>query len=130
MFTKIKERHSFAWKEKGNETRPGLDSPQITLKVTNFDQKQDNALTRKTEKDRVDAPLPLPPVFSPSLLPCWVCCGASRVERASADQPSFFLCLLLLGHHTCIRTHTTQTRTHPGRTHTSPCGQCCHQGEG
>lgn len=50
----------------------------------------------------------------------WVCCGASRVERASADQPSFFLCLLLLGHPTHTQTHT----------HTSAGGQRGHKGEG
>lgn len=39
-----------------NKMRPGLESPQMTLKVTNSDQKQDNALTGETEKDGVDAP--------------------------------------------------------------------------
>lgn len=129
------------WEKKGKieKRRSGLDSPQITWKVTTCTKEQHNTLTREAERDWVDplslspslsfslslsvyvclsfcpslsltvSPVssPSPPPILPSLLARWVCCRAGRVKRASADRPSFFLCLLLLGHltHRHARSH-------------------------
>lgn len=92
LFYREEKKITFAW----NQNRTG-SPPESSLTPT------EGAEGAGSPPPHTHTDTPTHTVLTPPL-PLWVSCGASRVEGASADQPSFFLCLLLLGHHT--HTHT------------------------
>lgn len=93
LFYREEKKITFAW----NQNRTG-SPPESSLTPTEGAEGAGSPPPPHTHTDTPTHTVLTPP------LPLWVSCGASRVEGASADQPSFFLCLLLLGHHT--HTHT------------------------